>query len=689
MKKKLLGLFSLLGCSTLFGQTFTGSGGPISDLLDTTYFNIFVSGLTPSNINGVYGLEEVCININHIKDRDLDIYLESPDGTIVELTTDNGDLGDDYFTTCFRQDATTSVVNGTAPFNGSYTPEQMLSTLNNGQNGNGMWKLRVYDDNNTGGNTGSMFNWRLTFSNNPASTLQLDSTNLPIVVINTNSQTIVDEPKITCDMGIIYNGVGAMNHISDPFNNYNGKIGIELRGSSSQGFPKKGYGFETRTAANAKNNVALLGMPIEHDWILSASYSDKTHMRNMLSYKLFRDFGRYAPRTKYCELVIDGQYQGVYLLMERIKRDSNRVDISKLNYWENSGDTLTGGYIIKIDKTTGNGGAGWTSAFPPAVSSSGQTIYYQYEYPDPDSITVQQEAYIQSYVDSFETALYGSNFKDPINGYAKYCKVNSFIDYFILDELSRNVDGYRLSTYLFKDRYSKGGKLTIGPPWDFDIAWLNADYCSGSLTSGWAYQFGNVCPGDGWQVPGWWNRFMQDTSFTNKLRCRWEYLRSNILDTVNLNNFIDSTYGYLTQGAMARNFNQWQILGVYVWPNPSPIPTTYAAEVTRLKQWIAARINWMDASMPGICTSTGVEEQLSVNDFSIYPNPSSGKFNAESSKCSIDRTEVFDLYGRKVESIPGSYPSTVVDLSAHPEGVYILKIYSGNSFSLHKIIKAN
>src|ERR1041384_3904764 len=147
MKKAFLLFFSsVLFSIPSFSQTFTGSGGAIDDNLETTYFLLSVNGL-PSPINSTFGLEEICVNITHTKDRDIDMYLESPDGTIVELTTDNGDLGDNFMSTCFRQDAVNSVVNGTAPFNGSYTPEGMLSTLNNGQNGNGTWKLRIYDDN--------------------------------------------------------------------------------------------------------------------------------------------------------------------------------------------------------------------------------------------------------------------------------------------------------------------------------------------------------------------------------------------------------------------------------------------------------------------------------------------------------------------------------------------------------------
>src|SRR6185503_18419834 len=122
---------------------------------------------------------------------------------------------------------------------------------------------------------------------------------------------------------------------------------------------------------------------------------------------------------------------GVYTLMEKIKRDNNRVDIAKLTTLENTGVDLTGGYIIKIDKITGNGGAGWTSPYPPVVNGNGQTIYFQYEYPKPDSITIQQQTYIQQYVDSFENALANVNFADTVTGFRKYCDENSFIDYFI------------------------------------------------------------------------------------------------------------------------------------------------------------------------------------------------------------------------------------------------------------------
>jgi hypothetical protein len=139
-----------------------------------------------------------------------------------------------------------------------------------------------------------------------------ESSNLPIVMINTLGQTIVNDPRIVCDMGIIYNGEGAINYLSDPFKEYDGKISIEIRGSSSQSFPKKSYGLETQDSLGENSNVKLLGMPKENDWILYAPYSDKSLMRNVLTYKLGNDIGRYAPRTRFCELFINNDYKGVY-----------------------------------------------------------------------------------------------------------------------------------------------------------------------------------------------------------------------------------------------------------------------------------------------------------------------------------------------------------------------------------------
>jgi hypothetical protein len=283
------------------------------------------------------------------------------------------------------------------------------------------------------------------------------SSNLPIIVIDTHGATIPDDTKLTADMGIIDNGVGQTNHPTDPFTDYNGKIGIELRGSSSQFFPKQPFGIELRDEQGVGISAPLLGMPAEEDWILNATYNDKSLMRDVLAYKLGRDLGRYAPRTRYCELVVNGDYRGIYILIERIKRDKARVDISKLESTEITGDDVTGGYILKIDKATGNSGFGFNSAIPPLSRDYNQVINFQYEYPKFDEIQNEQMLYIKSYVKNFELVLNSSSYKDDKNGYKKFIDVNSFIDFFIMNEVTKNVDGYRLSTFLYKDRDSKGG----------------------------------------------------------------------------------------------------------------------------------------------------------------------------------------------------------------------------------------
>ncbi|HQV99450.1 MAG TPA: CotH kinase family protein, partial [Bacteroidia bacterium] len=579
---------------SLNAQVFTGSGGSIITLTDTSRFNIPVTGLAnPIDFN--YGLESVTINISHGSDRDIDCFLAAPDGTMIELTTDNGGTGNNFTNTVFKHSASTSITSGSAPFTGTFKPEGDLWRVNNNQNGNGTWQLRVIDDSNNGV-TGSLTGWSIKFSNTPALTFIFTESSLPIVIINTNGQTIPDDPKIIVDMKIIDNGIGLRNHVSDVPNNYDGKIAIEVRCSSSQMFPKKSFGFETRDNSGLVNvDTSLLGMPSEHDWILSANYTDKSFCRNVVSYQLANEMGHYAVRTKYVDVVLNGQYWGVYVFMESLKRDKNRVDISKLERTEITAPDITGGYIVKIDKTTGSGGDGWTSAYAPINHSNGQDIFIQYDYPSTDSIVPSQKAYIKAYVDSFENALAGNNFRDSIVGYQKFIGNGSWIDYFFSNELSKNVDGYRISSYLYKD---KEKTLKAGPVWDYDIAYGNANYCDATDTTGWAYLFS--CTGDSWQVPFWWQKLQQDTNYTNQMKCRWTDYRNNVLSLSHINGVIDSIANLLNE-SKDWNFNQWPILGTYVWPNPSPQPSTYAGEIQNLKNWMSRRLSWLDSNMPGRC----------------------------------------------------------------------------------------
>lgn len=665
-------------------QTFNGTGGIIpDDGVSAIDFSLTVSGLSPSVLDASFGIETVCIDLTHTWNADLNISLISPDGTEIMLTSHNGGDSDNYSNTCFDQSAASSIVSGWGPFTGVFKPQVNLGYLNNGQNGNGIWKLHIYDD--YPADVGNLISWSITFGNSPASIVPFTDSNLPIVVINTNSQTILDDPKIVCDMGIIYNGVGFRNYMTDSFNNYNGKIGIELRGSSSQMFPKKTYGFETWDSLSNSVDYSLLGMPAESDWILSANYTDKSLMNNMLAYKLFRDFGYYAPRSEYVELVIDGQYQGVYLLMEKIKRDPNRVAVSKLTVTDTAGSELTGGYIVKIDKTTGSGGGGWTSNYAPAVQTSGQTIFFQYEYPSELNIQPQQETYIQNYVDSFETALATLPLQDVNTGWRKYADEYSFINYFILNELSKNIDGYRLSTYLYKKKDTQGNKLFIGPPWDYDIAFKNANYCEGEIVTGWAYEFGDVCSNDYWQIPFWWERMMQDTLFVNNLKCIYTQLRGHKLSDATLLNFIDSIALSLDE-SQQRNFNTWEILGVYVWPNPAPIPVTYDQEVLELKSWLSSRLDWIDNNLPGTCYYLSEDNREAAEFVTVFPNPANEEFTLSVNQLSERNIfiRIFDGNGREViaESKATNKGLNYFHFSAHDfnSGIYFISL-TGDKFT--------
>jgi len=488
-----------------------------------------------------------------------------------------------------------------------------------------------------------------THENDARVVVAFSSSNLPIVVINTHGREIPDEPKITADMGIIYNGQGQRNYLTDPFNNYQGKIGIEIRGSSTQQFPKKQFAVETRDSRGENLNVSLLGFPEENDWILYAPYTDKSLIRNVLAYSLASDLGRYASRTKFCELVLNGSYHGVYVLMEKIKQDKKRVNISKMEPADITGDAVTGGYIIKIDKQSGAGVDGWQSPYPP-YRGAWQRIFYQYHDPDPEAIVSAQATYIQNYVAAFENQMNRSTYADPQNGYPKYIDVGSFVDFFIMSEIGKNVDAYRLSTFLYKDRDSKKGKLTLGPVWDFNLAFGNVDYYNAEKITGWQVDF--LQPDDYWQNPFWWPKLMADSNFVNKINARWRELRKNKFAVSRIYRMIDSLTTHLDE-AQKRNFERWPILNTYVWPN-AYIGGSYLAEIRYLKQWIQNRILWMDGRIPGHPPAgVAAKAESGLLNFDLaqnYPNP----FNLATTICyDLSRNthvslKIYDLSGREV-----------------------------------------
>jgi hypothetical protein len=304
----------------------------------------------------------------------------------------------------------------------------------------------------------------------------------------------------------------------------------------------------------------------------------------------------------------------------------------------------------------------------------------------------QQAAYIQTYVDSFETAVNGPNFTDPVLGYRNFTEPQTFIDFLILNEISKNVDGYRLSTYLHKEKDSKGGKLRMGPVWDFNLAWWNADYCEGSTTTGWAYEFNDVCGSDSWTIPTWWDKMMQDPWFQEELKCRWTTLRQGMLSEDSLFHFIDSVATYIDD-AKDRHFELWPILGIYTWPNPSPLPIDYAGEITALKTWIQLRTQWLDANIPGIC-HLGLDEGSSISHCSVVPNPFESQFELKFFATSPSKGNIFleDLNGRIIHSSEldihyGDNSMMMEPTTALPDGVYFVRIVAGSNTQVVKVLK--
>jgi len=516
---------------------------------------------------------------------------------------------------------------------------------------------------------------------------QLDSTNLPLFIIDTQGGRIIDEPKISADLKIIYKE-GGYNYLDDPANVYDGNIGIEIRGRYSASLPQKPFGIETRDSLDENYNIPLFNMPKENDWILLANFNDKTFMRNSLAFKLFRDMGHYAPRTQFCEVVLNDTYEGIYVFTEKIKRDSGRVDIATLTQDDNSGDDVTGGYIFKIDYYDDSNS--WPSSFPP-IGHSDKKVHFVYHYPKPDEITYEQKDYILNFLKEFEGTLYTTNRHLLLDALSDYIDVGSFIDYFIVNELARNVDGYKKSSYFHKDKDSKGGLIHAGPIWDFDWAWKNINECYfGALDgSGWAFRIQDCDP---WPVPpSWMVRLLQNPGFKQKVFERYFELRTNHLSENSLFNYIDSVANVLDK-SQARHYRRWPILGMNVGtPETDSQPTTYEGEIEKFKNWIATRLNWLDANIISFeVTALDDPEIISgkASDFLFFPNPAINQISLQSPK-NLRSLTILSTNGQVLISKPDINTSLLnVDIAKLPPGIYLAKMsFIDGSFLSNKFVK--
>ncbi len=498
----------------------------------------------------------------------------------------------------------------------------------------------------------------------------ISSSKLPIIVIDTDGETIPDEPEIPAFMGIINNGPGNLNFINDPFNDYEGDISIEIRGTSSQDFPKKQYRIETRTPEGENNNVPLLGMPAENDWVLNGPYSDKSLIRNVIAYEISARTGRYTPRYQLCEVIINGTYQGVYLWLEKIKRDVNRVDIATVTETDLTGDELTGGYILQIDRENEGTVNGWYSY------EGDWPYFYSLEEPNYEEAHPVQREYIRSYIEEMENDLNGPNLHST---YQEYLDIGSFIDYFLVNEIGKHIDVFKLSFYMYKRKDSNGGKLFFGPVWDFNLAFGNFDFACDPSPTGWIYPCSSPVT--------WVEQVVSVTDVQDSMYCRWTELRESVWSTESIMEFIDTKTEEL-QEAKDRNFTRWNVMGTYVWPNDF-IGLSYEDEINFLKNFIQVRLEWMDQNMYGQGAECGINTSVFDGDenqekVKVYPNPASDwlRFSSGNHSPINGLLRIFSPEGKLMLKHDFSQSELgKIDVSSWAEGIYLY------NFSLDKSIK--
>ncbi|MEN8201491.1 MAG: CotH kinase family protein [Bacteroidota bacterium] len=453
----------------------------------------------------------------------------------------------------------------------------------------------------------------------PVFDVDTGNSEIPYLVIETRGLGILNEPKIPADLSIYVQKAEIQS----------ARIGIEFRGSTSYRLSdKKSYGIETWDQDGNDVDATFFDFPEEEDFILlghivnldNKYVFDPTLIYNLFGYNLFRKMGHYASRTKIVELEINGDYKGVYIFLEKLKRDKNRIDIKKLEPADTDSTAITGGYILKIDKTAGGDlnidqpleyfetnwadDARYTSGISfrsnydiygnlidfeafgePYHSQQYLETYFLYEYPKAEQITEVQKTYIQNYIHDFETALLTDDFSGDQRSYTDYIDLESFVDYFILNEICRNIDGYRLSTYMYKDR---GGLLKMGPVWDLNIGFFTAGRVP---VDDWVINYNTYVSGDPWMMPFWWPRLMEDPRFRDLVKSRWAEMRSTVLSLSEMQWMVDMAASRLRDnGAVERNYNLWdQGIGI-----------DWESSIGSLKSYLEDRVQWMDGEISAL-----------------------------------------------------------------------------------------
>ena len=368
---------------------------------------------------------------------------------------------------------------------------------------------------------------------------------LPRISVSTQRR-IRDDPKVRATVRVE--------------GSYDGPAGIELRGQSSESFPKKSYGLELRGPNGKDVRVGLLGMAPDGDWVLQGPWTDKTLMRNALAYDLARMTGRWAAQTRHVELHLNGRYEGVYLLTERPELGDGRIAAA--------GRGVTGAYLVE-----------WTFQFQARrkgphfmLPRSGRPILY--EDPELADLSAAEARYLREYLRRTERAVYAGR-----GAWRRFLDEPSTIDYLLVQELFRNVDAFLGSTFLLKEA---GRKLRFGPVWDFDLSTGNARYANSESTLGW------------WtRSRPWIAQLWRDCRFRARVGERWRRLQRVGLRRGVLAR-LDHYARVLEAGPAGRNFRRWPTLHRRLYQSPGPPRGSYRAEVRHLRGWLIRRMAWID-----------------------------------------------------------------------------------------------
>ena len=352
--------------------------------------------------------------------------------------------------------------------------------------------------------------------------------------------------------------INDFDHLYWDKNEFSATMRIRGRGNSTWGMPKKPY------KVKLDEKARIFGMSTDKEWCLLANYCDKSLLRNLTAMEISRrlEFS-WTPKMQPVEVYLNGRYDGVYNFCEHKKVSPERVNI----------DVDAGDILFEIEQQLDEPVC-WTTAHGCPIMFS-----------DPELPTEEQIQYAKSFFKSFEDALWAKQF-DTV--YGQYIDKDSFINNFIIQELTKNVDGnLRKSTFL---TLPKGGKLEMYHVWDFDISMGNCDY----------YYDGYDSPNSwkGWWIKdqgangrnhGWYYRLFMDPVFCADVKARWIEVYPLLATIPEYINEMVEVLG----DAPERNFRRWDILSVYVWPN-AKVTGSYAGEVDWLLEYYTKRLKWMD-----------------------------------------------------------------------------------------------